>query len=112
MFRCGMVLEINKPTRVTRYIATAIDHVYKFYYKHWNKISCSKDRYSDHFPVFFVAKVNVDVDIITEQYILKRNIYVINGMILKYLTMSIILVIDFSKIFFHSTMNVFRQKSN
>ena len=29
---------------------------------------------SDHFPILFVAKVNADVNIKTEQYILKRNI--------------------------------------
>ena len=28
MFRCGMVPAINKPTRVTRYTATAIDHMF------------------------------------------------------------------------------------
>ena len=28
MFRCGMVPVINKPTRVTRYTATAIDHMF------------------------------------------------------------------------------------
>ena len=30
---------------------------------------------SDPFPILFVAKENVDVNIKTEQYILKRNIY-------------------------------------
>ena len=29
---------------------------------------------SDHFPILFVVKVNVDVNIKTEQYILKCNI--------------------------------------
>ena len=28
MFRCGMVPVINEPTRVTRYTATAIDHMF------------------------------------------------------------------------------------
>ena len=28
MFHCGMVPVINKPTRVTRYTATAIDHMF------------------------------------------------------------------------------------
>ena len=30
---------------------------------------------SDHFPTLFLAKVNVDVNIQTEQHILKSNIY-------------------------------------
>ena len=38
------------------------------------KSAIIKTDISDHFPILFVAKVNVDVNIKTEQYILKRNI--------------------------------------
>ena len=75
MFHCGMVPAINKPTRVMRYTATAIDH--KFTNSIINtetKSDTIKADISDHFPILFVPKVNVDVSIRTEQYILKRNI--------------------------------------
>ena len=75
MFRCGMAPVINKPARVTRYTATATDHMFT------NSIinteiqsAIIKADISDHFPILFVAKVKADVNIKTEQYILKRNI--------------------------------------
>ena len=70
MFRCGMIPVINKPTRVTRYTATAIDHMFT------NSIINTeiKADISDLFSILFVAKVKVDVNIKTEQYILKCNI--------------------------------------
>ena len=75
MFRCGMVHAINKPTRVTRYTATAIDHIFTNSIINTEiKSAIIKADISDHFPILFVAKVNVDVSIRTEQYILKRNI--------------------------------------
>ena len=75
MFRCGMVPAINKPTRVTRYTATAIDHIFTNSIINTEiKSAIIRADISDHFPILFVAKVNVAVSIRTEQYILKRNI--------------------------------------
>ena len=75
MFCCGMVPVINKPTRVTRYIATAIDHMFTNSIINTEiKSAIIKTDISDHFPIPFVAKVNVDVNIKTEQHILKLNI--------------------------------------
>ena len=74
MFCCGMVPVINKPTRVTRYIATAIDHMFTNSIINTEiKSAIIKTDISDHFSILFVAKV-VDFNIKTEQYILKRNI--------------------------------------
>ena len=74
-FHCGMVPAINKPTRVTRYTAAAIDHVFTNSIINTEiKSAIIKADISDHFPVLFVAKANVDLSIRTEQYILKRNI--------------------------------------
>ena len=70
-----MVLIINKPTHVTRYTATAIDHMFTNSTINTEiKSAIIKAEISDHFPILFVAKVNVAINIKTEQYILKRNI--------------------------------------
>ena len=75
MFRCGIVPVINKPTHVTRYTATAIDHMFTNSIINTEiKSAIIQANISDHFPILFVAKVNIDVNIKTEQYILKRNI--------------------------------------
>ena len=77
MFCCGMVPAINKPTRVTRYTATAIDHIFTNSIINTKiKSSIIKVDISDHFPILFVAKVKVNVvaSIRKEQYILKCNI--------------------------------------
>ena len=75
MFRCGMVPVINKPTRVTKYTAPAIDNMFKISIINTEIKSANlKADISDHFPKLFVAKVKVDVNIKTEQYILKRSI--------------------------------------
>ena len=67
-----MVPTINKPTSVTRYTATAIDHMpTNFIINTEIKSAIIKADVSDHFPIIFVAKVNVDVNIKTKQYILK-----------------------------------------
>ena len=72
MFCCGMVPVINKPTWATRYTVIAIDHLFT------NAIINTEAKWviikadiSDHFLILFVAKVNVGVNIKTEQYILK-----------------------------------------
>ena len=75
MFRCGMVPVINKPARVTRYFAIAIDYMFTNSIINTEiKSAIIKTDISDHFPILFVAKVNVDVNIKTEQHILKPNI--------------------------------------
>ena len=75
MFRCGMVPGINKAARFTRYAATAIDHMFTNSIINTEiKSAIIKADISDHFPILFVSKVKVDVNIKTEQYILKRNI--------------------------------------
>ena len=76
MFRYGMVPVINKPTRVTKDTATDIDHMFTNSIINTEiKSAILKADISDHFPILVVAKVKVDVNIKTEQYILKRNIY-------------------------------------
>ena len=75
MFRCGMIPVIIKPTRVTTHTATAIDCMFTNSLINTEiKSAIIKADISDHFPILFVAKVKVDVNIKTEQYILKRNI--------------------------------------
>ena len=70
-----MVPVINKPTHVTKYTATAIDHmVTNSVINPEVKVAFLKTDISDHFPILVVSKVRVDVNIKTEQYILKRNI--------------------------------------
>ena len=64
MFRCGMVPAINKPTRVKRYTAPVIDHMFtNSVINSEIKSAIIKTDISDHFPILFVAKVNVDVNI-------------------------------------------------
>ena len=75
MFRCGMIPAINKPACVTRYTVTAIDHIFTNSIINTEiKSAIIKADISDHFPILFVVKVNVDVSIRTEQYILERNL--------------------------------------
>ena len=70
-----MVPAINKATRFTRYTGMAIDHMFTNSIINTEiKSAIIKADISDRFPVRFVAKVNVDVNIKTEQCILKRNI--------------------------------------
>ena len=111
MFHCEMVLAINKPTRVTRYTAPEIGHMFTNSIKNTEiESAIIKTDISDHFAILFVAKVNVDVNIKTEQQInLRRNYVISYGMVLKCLTLSIILIIRFSKFLFHCTMNFFQR---
>ena len=62
MFGHSMMPVINKPTRVTKSTATAIDHIFvnsvtttKF------KTEIIKSDISDHFPIFFVADCNIHI---------------------------------------------------
>ena len=75
MFRCGIVPVISKPTRVTRYTASTIDHMFiNFILNTKIKSAIQKADIFDHLPILFVAKVKVYVSIKTEQYMLKCNI--------------------------------------
>ena len=75
MFRFGMISTINKPTRVTRYAATAIDHVLTNTIMENIEIKTAivKLDISDHFPIIFATKNKIDAEI-TEQYIFIPNI--------------------------------------
>ena len=70
-----MIPTINKPTRVTRHTATAIDHVFTNTIMGNIEIKAAivKTDISDHFPIIFATKNKIDAEI-TEQYIFKRNI--------------------------------------
>ena len=77
MFCCGMVLVINKPTRVTRYTATSINHMFKNSIINTEiKSAIIKADISDHFPILFVAEVNVDVKVSCYLQILKNTKFV------------------------------------
>ena len=67
MFCYGMVSAINKPTCVTRYTATVIDHIFTNSIINTEiKSAIIKADISDDFPILFVAKVNADVSIRTD----------------------------------------------
>ena len=75
LFRCIMVPLINKPTGATRYTTTSIDHMLTNSIINTEiKSAIIKADISDDFPILFVTKVNVDVNIKTEQQILKSAI--------------------------------------
>ena len=68
MFSYGMIPRINEPTRATRYTPTSIYHMITNYIMNTNiKLAITKEDISDHFPVLFVTKFNVDVNIKTEK---------------------------------------------
>ena len=55
IYRNGMIATINKPTRVTRTTATAIEHVLTNSFIDRNfKTAISKSDISDHFPICFI----------------------------------------------------------
>ena len=63
MFGHSMMPVINKPTRVTKDTATAIDHIFinsvttaKF------KTGIIKSDIPDHFPIIFVADYNIHIN--------------------------------------------------
>ena len=121
MFHYGMVPVNNKSTRVTRYTATEIDHMFTNSIINTEiKSDIVKADISDHFPTLFVAKVNVDINIKTEQHILKRTICDQSTKKFKQKLHDVTLddskIFDSvnhsynrSKIFFHCTMNVFQR---
>ena len=75
MFGHSMMPVINKPTRVTKNTATAIDHIFinsvtttKF------KTGIIKSDISDHFPIFFVADYNIHIKETKERFIFRRDL--------------------------------------
>ena len=75
LFGHSMMPVINKPTRVTKNTATAIDHIFinsvtttKF------KTGIIKSDISDHFPIFFVADYNIHIKEKKERFIFRRDL--------------------------------------
>ena len=75
MFGYSMMPVINKPTRVTKNTATAIDHIFiisvtttKF------KTGIIKSDISDHFPIFFVADYNIYIKETKERVIFRCDL--------------------------------------
>ena len=75
MFGHSMVPVINKPTRVTKNTATAIDHIFinsvttvKI------KTGIIKSDISDHFPIFFVADYNIHIKETKERFKFRRDL--------------------------------------
>ena len=74
MFRHGLIPTINKPTRVTRNTATAIDHIIiNSVINAEFKTGTIKTDISNHFPIFFIFKCVVDSTEAREEFIYKRN---------------------------------------
>ena len=74
MFRHGLIPTINKPTRVTRNTATAIDHIITNSVINAEfKTGIIKTDISDHFPIFFIFKCVVDNTEAGKEFIYKRN---------------------------------------
>ena len=74
MFRHGLIPTVNKPTRVTRNTATAIDHIITNSVINGElKAGIIKTDISDHFPIFFIFKYVVDTTEAREEFIHKRN---------------------------------------
>ena len=74
MFRHGLIPTLNKPIRVTRNTATAIDHIITNSVINAEfKTGIIKTNISDHFPIFFIFKSVVDTTEAMEEFIYKRN---------------------------------------
>ena len=108
-----MVPAINKPTSVTRYNASAIDHMFtNSIINSEAKSAIIKAVISDHFPTIFVSKVSAVVNIKTEQYIFKHNIcdQSINNFRQKFFDNNINHSFNMLlQIFFYYTMNAFQR---
>ena len=75
MFGDSMMPVINKPTRVTKNIAAAVDHIFincvtttKF------KTGIIKSDISDHFQIFFVADYNIHIKETKECFLFRRKL--------------------------------------
>ena len=74
MFQHGLIPTINKPTRVTRNTATAIDHIIPNSVINTGfKTGIIKTDISHHFPIFFIFKCVADSTEAREEFIYKRN---------------------------------------
>ena len=78
MFRHGLIPTVNKPTRVTKNTATAIDHIItnselKTIINAEFKTCIIKTDISDCFSIFFVFKSVVDNTEAKEEFIHKQN---------------------------------------
>ena len=72
--RHGLIPTVNKPTRITRNTATAIDHIITNSILNAEfKTGIIKTDTSDHFPIFFILKRVVDTTEAREEFIYKRN---------------------------------------
>ena len=119
-----MIPTINKPTRVTRHTATAIDHVFTNAIMDNIEIKTSivKTDISDHFPIIFATKNKIDAEI-TQQYNtflkvifqtsqlinLSENYAILIGTISRFYEMSMMREVNFSKFFFPCTMDAFQK---
>ena len=75
IFGHSMMLVINKPTRVAKNTAIALDHIFinavtttKF------KTGIIKSDISDHFPIFFVADCHNHIKETKERFIFRRDL--------------------------------------
>ena len=74
MFRFGMIPTINKPTRVTRQTASAIDHIITNSIMHTGfKSGIIKTYISDNFPIFFCYKYIAEKEDAKKKFIYKRR---------------------------------------
>ena len=74
MFGHGLIATVNKPTRVTRNTATAIEHIItnSVINAEFKRGIIKTDLY-DHFPIFFIFKCVVDTTEAMEDFIYKQN---------------------------------------
>ena len=71
-FRHGLIPSVNKPTRVTRNPASAIDHIITNSVINAEfKTGIIKTDIIDHFPIFFIFKCVVDTTAAREEFICK-----------------------------------------
>ena len=63
MFRNGMISLINKPTRIAKSTATAIDHIFtNTFYNTSLKTGIITTDVTDHFPIYFANnKININL---------------------------------------------------
>ena len=79
MFRHSWMPVINKPTRVTKNAATAIDHIFI------NSVTTTKFKpgniksdISDHFPIFVVVDYNIHIKETKESFIFRANFLILS----------------------------------
>ena len=73
MFRHGLIPTVNKPKRVTRNTATAIDHIITNSIINAERIIIIEADISDHFRIFFIFECVVDSTEAREEFIYKWN---------------------------------------